>query len=106
MLEPGDISVDYFKHDPMPNPGSEPPDSLKGIPMFLGKYDDVPQINVGHFHSDVIEVKGERDITILFQERDSSDTKKWHNLKTFTLGDGDAGFELSFKGTCSGCSIL
>lgn len=67
-----------------------------GKPVFLGRHDDRTRLNVGQTYQDVIRIKGERDVTVLFQEQDFTDTSKWHDLKTLTLGESDAGFTLSF----------
>ncbi|XP_071838331.1 uncharacterized protein [Apostichopus japonicus] len=96
MLEPGDISVSYNRYDPRPYPGPEPPNPSRGKPVFLGRHDDRTRLNVGQTYQDVIRIKGERDVTVLFQEQDFTDTSKWHDLKTLTLGESDAGFTLSF----------
>ncbi|PIK56071.1 hypothetical protein BSL78_06967 [Apostichopus japonicus] len=95
MLETGDIRVEY-NHDSMPYPGQEPPDFFKGQPIFRGRYDDMTRLNVGGTYQDIIRVKGERDMTMKFQEQDFTNTNIWHTLETWKLHEGVAGFKLSF----------
>ncbi|KAJ8030278.1 hypothetical protein HOLleu_26643 [Holothuria leucospilota] len=95
MIETGDVDVRVWRPDSSPLP--VPPDPLPyfGPPKFLDRPSEQIRLNVGDCYEFTPRMKGERPITIKFEQENLYGGRgQWRLITSFQLDSSQLGFTL------------